>query len=57
MSEIGALSSYALAMQQLQLNIVKQNAEMQQQIVEVLLDPERTAPVSTDKGTQVDLSI
>ena len=57
MSEIGALSSYALAMQQLQLNIVKQNAEMQQQIVEVLFDPERTAPVSTDKGRQVDLSI
>lgn len=57
MNEIGALSSYALAMQQLQLNIIKQNAEMQQQIVEVLLDPERTAPVSADKGTQVDLSI
>ena len=57
MSEIGAISSYALAMQQLQLSIIKQNAETQQQIVELLLDPNRTAPVSPDKGTQIDLNI
>ncbi len=57
MSEIGALGSYALAMQQLQLNIIKQNAEMQQQIVEVLLDPDRMVSASPDKGTNVDVSI
>ena len=57
MSEIGAISSYALAIQQLQLSIIKQNAETQQQIVELLLDPNRTAPVSPDKGTQIDLNI
>lgn len=57
MSEIGAISSYAVAMQQLQLSIIKQNAETQQQIVELLLDPNRTAPASSDKGTQIDLNI
>ncbi len=57
MAEIGALSSYALAMQQVQLSIIKQNAEMQQQIAEVLLDPERMAAVSTDKGTVVDMTV
>ena len=57
MSEIGAIGSYALAMQQLQLSIIKQNAEMQQQIVEVLLDPNRTAPASSDKGMQIDFNV
>ncbi len=57
MSEIGALGSYALAMQQLQLNIIKQNAEMQQQIVEVLLDPDRMVSASSDLGTNIDVSI
>lgn len=57
MGEIGALGSYALAMQQLQLNVIKQNTEMQQQVVEMLLDSARTAPQSTDKGTKVDLNV
>lgn len=57
MGEVGAIGSYALAMQQLQLNIIKQNAEMQQQIVEVLLDPERMASASADKGTVVDFNV
>ena len=57
MNEIGAISSYALAMQQLHLNVIKQNTETQQQIAEILLDPERTAQISTDKGTQVDINV
>lgn len=57
MGEIGALSSYALAMQQLQLNIIKQNSEMQQQLVETLFDSARTAPTSADKGTMVDINV
>lgn len=57
MDGIGAISSYALAMQQLQLNIVKQNAEMEQQVVNILFDANRTAPASSEKGTIVDVSI
>lgn len=57
MNGIGALGTYALTMQQLQLNIVKQNIEMQQQIAEILLDPDRRVPVSADKGLQADFSI
>ena len=57
MAEIGAISSYALAMQQLQLNIIKQNAEMQQQVAEILLNPDRVVSASTDKGTAVDFNV
>lgn len=57
MDGIGSISSYALAMQQLQLNIIKQNAEMEQQVVDILFDSNRSAPVSSDKGTNIDISI
>ena len=57
MAEIGAISSYALAMQQLQLNIIKQNTEMQQQVAEILLNPDRMVSASTDKGTAVDFNV
>ena len=57
MAEIGSLSSYALAMQQIQLSIIKQNAEIQQQVVEILLDPNRMVSASADKGTNIDFSI
>ena len=57
MNEIGAIGSYALTLQQLQLSIIKQNAEMQQQVAEILLDSERTAPGSSDKGTTIDINI
>ena len=57
MSSIGAISSYMLAMQQLQMNIIKQSNDTTQQIVEILTDTSRTAPISEDKGSQVDISI
>ncbi len=57
MEGIGAISSYALAMQQLQLNLIKQTAEMQQQVTEILLNPDRMVTASNDKGTVVDVSI
>ena len=57
MSELGAISSYALTLQQLQLNVIKDNIEMQQQVAEILLDPERMVQPSTEKGTQIDISI
>ena len=57
MSELSAISSYALTLQQLQLNVIKDNIEMQQQVAEILLDPERMVQPSTEKGTQIDISI
>lgn len=57
MSELGAIGSYALTLQQLQLNVIKDNIEMQQKVAEILLDPERMVQPSTEKGTQVDLSV
>jgi hypothetical protein len=57
MNEIGAISSYALAMQKLQLNIIKQAAETQQQLIETLLDPERVVNTTSDKGSKIDINI
>ena len=57
MDAIGAISSYALAMQQLQLNVIKQQAQADQQLAEMLLDASRTVSPSSDKGTVVDISI
>ena len=57
MNSLGAISSYAVAMQQLQMNIIKQSNEATQQIVEMLLDASRSAPVSENKGTQIDINV
>ena len=57
MNGIGPIGSYMVAMQQLQLSLIKQSAEATQQVVEVLLDASRSAPVSEDKGTQIDINI
>lgn len=57
MDAIGALSSYALAMQQLQMNITKQSISADQQLAEVLIDASRAVSASPDKGVNVDISI
>ncbi|MBQ9235582.1 MAG: hypothetical protein IJ184_03865 [Alphaproteobacteria bacterium] len=57
MSEIGALGSYINSMQQLQMSIIKQNAETQQQLLEVLTDAMRSVPVSQDKGGNLDICV
>ena len=57
MDALGAISSYILATQQLQMTMVKQSMEAEQQLAEVLLDASRVVSTSTDKGTQVDISI
>ncbi len=58
MSELGAISSYTLAIQQMQLSLIKNSAEMQQKAVEVLLG-EDTRTISNDSpaGKTVDISI
>ncbi len=57
MSELGALSSYALAVQNMQMSLIKNQVEMQQQAIEILLDPERSVPVSSSLGQNVDISL
>lgn len=57
MSELGALSSYAFTVQQTQLSLIKNNVEMQQQLVEVLFEDNRSVPISNEIGQNVDISI
>ncbi len=57
MSELGALSSYALSVQQMQLSLIKNSAETQQQLIEVLFEDNRSVPVSSEIGQNVDISI
>lgn len=57
MSELGALSSYALSIQQMQLSLIKNSAETQQQLIEVLFEDNRSVPVSSEIGQNVDISI
>lgn len=57
MSELGSLSSYAMAIQQTQMSLIKNSAEMQQKLVEVLFEDNRNVPASSDVGQNVDVSI
>ena len=46
MAELGALSSYALSVQQMQMSLIKNSVEMQQEVIEILLgDGSRTAEI------------
>lgn len=58
MSDIGAISSYTLAIQQMQLSLIKNSAEMQQNTIEVLLGDD-TRVVSSDSfvGRTVDIEL
>lgn len=38
MSSLGAISSYVLSMQQMQMSLIKTNIEMQQQVTEMLTE-------------------
>lgn len=57
MSDLGAISSYALAVQNMQMSLIKNQVEMQQQALEILLYPERTVPASSSLGQNVDISL
>ena len=58
MSELGALSSYALSVQQMQITLIKNAVEMQQEVIEVLLgDDSRTVAPSATNGHNVDITI
>jgi len=57
MSDLGAISSYTLAVQNLQMSLIKTTIEIQQQAVEVLLDNSHTVPPSETLGTNIDINI
>ena len=59
MSELGAISQYALAVQQMQMSLMKNQVEMQQQAVEILLGgtDDRTVAPSATTGINVDKTI
>lgn len=57
MSELGALSSYALAVQNMQMSLIKNQIDMQQQAIEILLDPAQSVPVSSELGQNLDISL
>ena len=57
MSELGAISSYVLAMQNVQMSLIKNAVEMQQQAIEILLDDSRRVPPSETVGTNIDISV
>ena len=57
MSELGAISSYALAVQNMQMSLIKNAVEMQQQAVEMLLDNNRVVSPSEILGTNIDISV
>lgn len=57
MSELGAISSYALAVQNMQMSLIKTQIDMQQQSVEILLDSSKSVPSSNYLGQNIDISI
>ena len=58
MAELGALSQYALSVQQMQMSVIKTQMEMQQQGVELLMESsERMVSLSATHGHNVDVSI
>lgn len=59
MAELGALSSYNLAVQQMQMSLIKNSADMQKQAIEILLggSNERSVAPSATTGQNVDVSV
>lgn len=57
MTELGSISSYKMAVQQVQMNIIKNEAETQQQIVEILNNSDGIKRTPGDKGSMVDVEL
>lgn len=58
MSELGALGSYTLAVQQMQMSLIKNSVDMQKMAIEVLLgDGDRNVAPSATNGHNLDISI
>ena len=58
MTELGALSQYALNIQHMQMALIKNQVQMQQKVVEVLLESsQEMVQASETLGTKVDISV
>lgn len=58
MAELGAISSYALAVQNMQMSLIKNQVDMQKQAIEILLGSnDRSVSPSATTGRNVDVSI
>lgn len=59
MAELGAISSYTLAVQQMQMSLIKNSVDMQRQMIDTLLGSgnERNVPTSSTNGQNIDISI
>lgn len=58
MAELGAISSYTLAVQQMQMSLIKNSVDMQKQAIEILLgNNDRSVAPSATNGHNVDVSI
>lgn len=53
----GAISSYAAAMQNLQMSLIRQSIQAQQQAIEILTNPDNMVPTSETLGKSLDISI
>lgn len=58
-SNLGAISSYVLAVQDMQMSLIKANIDMQKQAIDILLNAnsDRSVAPSETLGTNVDISI
>ena len=54
---LGAISEYALSVQQMQMSLIKNAVDMQQQAIEVLLDASRTVAPSATNGINLDIEV
>lgn len=56
---LGAISSYAYTMQQIQLSVIKSNIEMQQKSIDILLNTEGNRNVSPAEhlGKNIDINV
>jgi len=58
MSELGSISSYMLAIKQVQVSLLKNTAEMQQKTIEVLLGDDTNRISANDMvGKNVDVRL
>lgn len=58
-AQLGAISTYALSVQQLQMSLIKADIDMQKQAIDILLNPDNNRSVAPSEilGTNIDISI
>ncbi len=57
MSEFGAISSQILAIQEMQLSLIKNQSDMTEKLVDIVAESIQSVPVSQEVGAKVDVSI